>query len=91
MTAEPSTDARETELAALRVRVAELEEQLSGQAQATAALVAEAQEKLYWLERWHVDLDALMRKPGALQALELLRAARLQVWRVRRLKRRLLR
>ena len=91
MTAEPSTDAREAELATLHARIAELEGQLGDQARATAAVVAEAQEKLYWLERWHVDLDALMRKPGAQQTLELVRTARLQIWRVRRLKRQLLR
>ena len=26
--------------------------------------VAEAQEQTYWLERWHVDLNALMRTAG---------------------------
>jgi uncharacterized coiled-coil protein SlyX len=90
VTAEPTTDPREAELAALRARVAELEDQLAQQAQATAGLVAEAQEKLYWLERWHVDLDRVMRKPGAVQALDALRNARRVVWKGRLLKRRLL-
>jgi uncharacterized coiled-coil protein SlyX len=90
VTAEPTTDPREAELAALRARVAELEDQLAQQAQATAALVAEAQDKLYWLERWHVDLDRVMRKPGAVQALDTLRGARRLVWSLRKLKRRLL-
>ena len=52
------------EIAALRARVAELEAQLARKDAETAQLVATAQEKLYWLERWHVDLDTLMRKPG---------------------------
>lgn len=91
MTAEPTTDPREAELAALRARVAELEAQLARQQQDTAALVAEAQEKLYWLERWHVDLDRVMAKPGAVQALDTLRGARRIVWALRKLKRRLLR
>jgi uncharacterized coiled-coil protein SlyX len=90
VTAEPTTDPREAELAALRARVAELEDQLAQQAQATAGLVAEAQEKLYWLERWHVDLDRVMRKPGAVQVLDALRNARRVVWKGRLLKRRLL-
>jgi hypothetical protein len=90
VTAEPTTDPREAELAALRARVAELGDQLAQQAQATAGIVAEAQEKLYWLERWHVDLDRVMRKPGAVQALDALRNARRVVWKVRLLKRRLL-
>lgn len=90
MSAEPTTDAREAEIAALRARVAELEAQLEAQAQATTRLVAEAQEKLYWLERWHIDLDRIMRKPGAIQSLDALRSARKVVWRIRKLKRRLL-
>jgi hypothetical protein len=81
---------QETEVAALRARVAELEAQLERQAQQTAAVVAESQEKLYWLERWHIDLDRVMRKPGAVQALDALRGARNLVWRVVKLKRRLL-
>jgi uncharacterized coiled-coil protein SlyX len=81
---------QEAEIATLRARVADLESQLAAQQQATAALVAEAQEKLYWLERWHVDLDRVMRKPGALRALEALRSARQLVWKGRRLKRRFL-
>jgi hypothetical protein len=90
VTAEPTTDPREAELAALRARVAELEDQLARQQQATAALLAEAQEKLYWLERWHVDLDRVMRKPGAIQLLDAVRGVRTVVWRLRKLKRRLL-
>ncbi len=87
MTAEPTTA---EELLALQGRVADLERELAEQTRTTLGLVAEAQEKLYWLERWHVDLEAIMRKPGALRTLELLRAARFQVWRARRLKRRIL-
>jgi hypothetical protein len=71
-----STDPRDEEIAALRARVAQLEGELAAQSRATATTVAEAQEKLYWLERWHVDLDAVMRKPGAVPALETLKKAR---------------
>jgi uncharacterized coiled-coil protein SlyX len=90
VTAEPTPDPRDAELTALRARVAELEAQLERQAQTTAQLVAQAQDKLYWLERWHVDLDRVMRKPGAIQALDALRGARKVVWSIRKLKRRLL-
>lgn len=41
-------------------------------ARAHAAL-AEAQDRSYWLDRWGVDLNALMRRPGARQLRALLR------------------
>ena len=90
VTAEPVTDPRDREIAALQARVAELESELHAQAARTAAVVAEAQEKLYWLERWHVDLDRLMAKPGAVPALDALKGARGIVRSGKRLKRRLL-
>jgi hypothetical protein len=58
------------------------------QARANAA-VAAAQERAYWLERWHVDLNALMRKPGAREFRALLRAVRTVARQARKLKRRL--
>jgi uncharacterized coiled-coil protein SlyX len=84
VTAEPTTDPRDAEIAALRARVADLEAQLAEQARSTAQLVAVSQDKLYWLERWHVDLDRVMRKPGAIQALDTLRASRKVVWTVKK-------
>ena len=78
----------EAEVERLRARVAELEALLAEQGRATNALVARSQEQLYWLERWHVDLDAVMRKPGAQQGLELVKALRGAVRSVRRVKRR---
>jgi hypothetical protein len=77
-----------SEIELLRARVAELEQQLAAQARATNRIAAEAEEKLYWLERWHLDLDRLMARPGAPRALELLRALRGGVRRVRKLLRR---
>jgi hypothetical protein len=79
-----------TEVEQLRARVAELELELAAQSRRTNELVAEAQEKLYWLERWHVDLDRVMAKPGALRTLELVRWVRGQIRKVRLLKRRIL-
>jgi SAM-dependent methyltransferase len=65
-----------TELEALRVRIEELErERQVSTARANAALAA-AQDRSYWLDRWNVDLNALMRKPGARQFRGTVRAAR---------------
>ncbi len=46
----------------LRARIAELERELAEQAAAYNRLVAEAQEKTYWLDRLGLDLDRVMRK-----------------------------
>jgi len=79
----------ETENERLRARVAALEDELlETQARANAA-VAQWQERAYWLDRWHLDLNALMRKPGASEFRAVLRAVRSVVWAVQRLKRRL--
>jgi predicted nucleic acid-binding Zn-ribbon protein len=60
----------------LRARVDALESELvETQARANAA-VAQWQERAYWLDRWHVDLNALMRRPGASEFRALLRAVR---------------
>jgi hypothetical protein len=66
----------EQELHALRTRIAELERERAEEiARANAALAA-AQDKSYWLDRWHVDLNQLMRRPGASEARAALRALR---------------
>jgi len=78
------------ELARLRARIAALEDELvEVQARANAA-VAAAQERAYWLERWHLDLNALMRRPGAGQLRALVRAIRATMRLTRKLRRRLL-
>jgi signal transduction protein with GAF and PtsI domain len=60
----------------LRLRIAALEEELvETQARANAA-VAKWQERVYWLDRWHLDLNALMRRPGASEFRAGLRAFR---------------
>ncbi len=79
------------DITALRARVADLEAELEAQSRRTAQVVAEAQEKLYWLERWQVDLDKLMGKPGAIPLLDALKAVRGVLRRVKLLKRRLTR
>jgi hypothetical protein len=80
---------RQRELQLMRARVADLEAELvEVQARANAA-VAEWQKRAYWLDRWHLDLNALMRRPGASQFRAAVRAVRSVVWVLKRLKRRL--
>jgi hypothetical protein len=71
----------------LRARVDALElELVEVQARANAA-VAEWQERAYWLDRWHLDLNALMRRRGASELRALLRAVRAVGRGVKRVKR----
>ena len=73
----------------LRARVEELEAELvEVQARANAA-VAHWQERAYWLDRWHLDLNALMRRRGAAEFRALVRAVRSVVWGAKRARRRL--
>jgi hypothetical protein len=68
----------------LRARVAALETELvEVQAQANAA-VARWQERAYWLDRWHLDLNAVMRRPAADRVRALLRTVRTPVRMLRR-------
>ena len=55
----------------------------------TNVVVAQAQERVYWLDRWHLDLNALMRRPGAAELRGALRAGRAVSRALRRAKRRL--
>jgi hypothetical protein len=79
----------EAEVERLRARVAELERELVEQAEQAARVVAEAQRRTYWLDRWELDLDALMRRRGIGPLLDTaLRAARKLRRGARRLSRR---
>ncbi|MCU0314211.1 MAG: hypothetical protein MUC84_09150 [Solirubrobacteraceae bacterium] len=69
-------EALAAENARLRERVDELERERAELVARTSRLVADAEERTYWLERWQLDLNALMRRPGAAQFRALLRAAR---------------
>ena len=60
----------------LRARLAALEAELVEVQERTNRVVAEAQEKAYWLERWHLDLNALMERPGAAEFRGLVRIVR---------------
>lgn len=77
----------QAEVEHLRARVDALESELvEVQARANAA-VAEWQERAYWLDRWHLDLNALMRRRGAGELRAAVRAVREVVRAIRRLKR----
>jgi hypothetical protein len=72
------------ELRSLRERLAASEREHQERiAQANAAIAA-AQDRSYWLDRWHLDLNAFMRTPagGALNGV--LRALQAVYRRVRR-------
>jgi hypothetical protein len=59
------------EISRLRRRVAELEAQLLVQSERANAAIAAAEDRAYWLDRWRIDLNALMetRAGRALQRL----------------------
>jgi SAM-dependent methyltransferase len=74
MAIEPTTEGSEAE--ALRTRLDALEREHHERiARANEALAA-AQDRSYWLERWGVDLNALMRRRGAGELRAALRALR---------------
>jgi hypothetical protein len=89
--ADPLTTGERAELEALRRRVAELDAELAEQARRTNALIGATQERVYWLDRWHLDLNALMARPGASELRQVVRAVRSVVRLAMRLKRRILR
>jgi hypothetical protein len=86
---ESSDKELQREVEHLRSRVAALESELVEVQARANEQVATWQERAYWLDRWHVDLNAVMRKPGASQFRAVLRAVRSVVWGLKRLKRRL--
>jgi hypothetical protein len=87
---EPLTADERAELDALRLRVAELDAELLEQARRVNALVSATQERAYWLDRWHLDLNALMARPGASELRSIARLVRTVLRAPRQLKRRIL-
>jgi hypothetical protein len=87
---EPQTSdagtAAETER--LHARIAELEAELVEVEAWANRAVAVAQDRTYWLDRWHVDLNALMERPGAAEFRAALRAIRAIFRTLSRLRRR---
>lgn len=84
-----TTQDLEAENARLLERLGALESELAEVQARTNAAVAEWQARVYWLDRWHVDLNALMRRPGASEFRAALRAVRSVARFFTRLKRRL--
>ena len=80
---------QQAEIERLRARVAELEAELVRIEDWANRTVGAAQERLYWLDRWQLDLNALMRRRGAAEFRAALRAMREVVRFLRRLRRRL--
>ena len=87
-TGQSGDDAR-AEFERLRERVAQLEAELVEVQASTNAAVAEWQERAYWLDRLHIDLNRAMQRPGAQQLRLLLKGARAVYWRLKLVKRRL--
>jgi hypothetical protein len=72
------------ELAALRAQVLALEAELAETHRRANAAIAAAQERAYWLDRWHVDLNDLMVRRWAVAGRALLRGIRGILRRARR-------
>ena len=84
-----STSTEQAELEALRARVDELERERADQAAQASAAIAAAQDRVYWLDRWGLDLNALMRRRGAAEFRAAVRGVRAVVRRLQKIKRRL--
>jgi hypothetical protein len=80
---------QQVEIERLRARVAELEAELIRIEDWANRSLGEAQERLYWLDRWHLDLNELMQRPGAAEFRAAIRAARAVIRFLRRLRGRL--
>jgi hypothetical protein len=79
-----ATEQLQAELERLRTQVAALESELvEVQARANDA-VAEWQDRAYWLDRWHLDLNELMRRSSTARIRAVLRAVRAPVRLLRR-------
>ena len=48
---------QDSEVEELRARVAELERELADRTERANAAVAAAEDRLYWLDRWRIDLE----------------------------------
>lgn len=88
-TAQQTAAELEAEVRDLRKRLVALEAELVEVQAQTNETVAHWQERAYWLERWQLDLNRLMRRRGAMQALALLKLVRSGVRMMKRMKWRL--
>jgi hypothetical protein len=88
--AETSTEQQlKAEVERLREQVQALESELVDVQLRANAAVAEWQERAYWLDRLHIDLNAVMQRPGANQLRLALKAVRAAYWQLKQIKRRL--
>jgi hypothetical protein len=55
----------ESEIHALRERIEALEREHADELARAHAALAAAQDRTYWLDRWNLDLNAVMRVRGA--------------------------
>ena len=76
---------------ALRERLELLERERAEEIARANAVVAAAQERAYWLDRWHLDLNAAMRRRGASELRASLRGVRAVLRHAKRARRRLAR
>jgi cell division septum initiation protein DivIVA len=67
---------QQSEVEELRARVAQLERELADRTERANAAVAAAEHRLYWVDRWRVDLDELMQHRAAQWAFRLTEQAR---------------
>jgi hypothetical protein len=70
-----------TEVEQLRARVAELERELAERTRRATEAVSRAEDRIYWLDRWQIDLNRVMETRAGqavfLTAKQLRRATRL--------------
>jgi hypothetical protein len=90
--AEPATstgdaEGQAAEVERLRVQVAALEARLVEVEDWANRAVGAAQERLYWLDRWQIDLNRLMTRRGAAEFRAAVRALRAVYRWAKRLKR----
>jgi hypothetical protein len=84
-----STSTEQTEISALQARVEQLERENAELAARANAAIAAAQHRAYWLDRWGLDLNALMRRRGASEFRAGLRGLRAVARALKRVKQRL--
>jgi uncharacterized protein (UPF0335 family) len=84
-----SATTEQAEIQALRDRIEQLEAEKAELAARANAAVAAAQDRVYWLDRWGLDLNALMRRRGAAELRAAVRVLRSVVRLAKQLKRRL--
>ena len=68
--------AEQREQDAVQARLDALEREHAEQIARAHDAVAAAQDRTYWLDRWNLDLNALMRRPGAAELRAAVRAVR---------------